>query len=56
MSCKECKCNTCLRALIHEGNSSDCHNCEQCSEECDNSKYSSKCKRYLFAEHKRYTS
>lgn len=47
MSCKECKCKTCLRAIFHQGDSSDCNACEECSDECDNSEYSRKCEKYI---------
>lgn len=47
MSCKDCKCKTYLRAIVHQKDSSDCYDCERCSYICDNSKYSSKCERYM---------
>ncbi|MHB7981123.1 hypothetical protein [Clostridium sporogenes] len=47
VGCENCKCNSCLRAIIHEGSPNDCHLCNVCSDECDNSKYSSKCERYI---------
>ncbi|WP_197540106.1 hypothetical protein [Clostridium botulinum] len=35
VGCENCRCHSCLRAIIHEGSPNDCHSCNVCSYECE---------------------